>query len=352
MRESCISHRPRQPIAVVRQDYYELVGKDCVAAALLNVFEFWANAAIAANPDEALPWLGERRIKEFEELLIGISTDKQIRARLKVLRQWGFIETRQKHASGQALEYRLRIDRVQSALNTINAQASDPTPVKQPPPPRSSDRTTPVKQPQSPGQTTDPTPVKQPFLYIQEGSKEEGDLFLEDFGNKSEQAIEVEVETQQPDRDTSSPAVDVQTVSISLAPKVTGEDQLSAAPPAENWREFLLVNRRPPWRQADGHFDPLIVDAIHATGGSPGRRNIYDLPNGQKNFVTLKVMLRKLDTAATYSGYSSACPSTQKLSDLWELAMALKTSPATPIASPADLKALATYQSYADALGA
>ena len=48
-RESCIAHPPKQVIAIVRQDYYELMNRDACAAALLNIFEYWANAAIAMN---------------------------------------------------------------------------------------------------------------------------------------------------------------------------------------------------------------------------------------------------------------------------------------------------------------
>jgi hypothetical protein len=49
-RESCIVHRPKQALAIVRQDYYELTGRDACAAALLNIFEYWANAALANDP--------------------------------------------------------------------------------------------------------------------------------------------------------------------------------------------------------------------------------------------------------------------------------------------------------------
>jgi hypothetical protein len=56
-RESCIAHRPKQALAIVRQDYYELTGRDACAAALLNIFEYWANAALAAEPTVERPWI-------------------------------------------------------------------------------------------------------------------------------------------------------------------------------------------------------------------------------------------------------------------------------------------------------
>ena len=81
-RESCIAHPPQQLLAIIRQDYYLLTGRDTCAAALLNIFEYWANAAIAHDPTLERPWLGERPIREFEQMLLGIATDKQIRKRL------------------------------------------------------------------------------------------------------------------------------------------------------------------------------------------------------------------------------------------------------------------------------
>ena len=65
-RESCITHSAKQAIAIVRQDYYELMERDACAAALLNIFEYWANAALAAKPSNSRPWVGERPIREFE----------------------------------------------------------------------------------------------------------------------------------------------------------------------------------------------------------------------------------------------------------------------------------------------
>lgn len=56
-RSSCIDHPPKQILAVVRQDYYALTN-DCIAAALLNLFEYWANAAIAFDPDVENPLVG------------------------------------------------------------------------------------------------------------------------------------------------------------------------------------------------------------------------------------------------------------------------------------------------------
>jgi hypothetical protein len=157
MRESCISHTARQPIAIVRQDYYFLTGRDAVAAAILNIFEYWANAEIAKNPSEVNPWVGIHTIQEFEELLVGIATDKQIRKRLHTLQEAGFIQVRQPLKHRKSLEFRFMVTVVQESLDRRpNGQTTaDPT-VKQPLTQRSNDR-------RPNGQTTaDPT-VKQPL---------------------------------------------------------------------------------------------------------------------------------------------------------------------------------------------
>ena len=115
-RESCISHRPKQAIAIVRQDYYELMDKDACAAALLNIFEYWANAALAADITTKRPWVGARPIREFEQMLLGIATDKQIRKRLALLEAQGFINTRAPAKRGAAKEYQVLIPEIQQAL--------------------------------------------------------------------------------------------------------------------------------------------------------------------------------------------------------------------------------------------
>ena len=123
-RTSCISHPPKQAIAIVRQDYYELMNQDAVAAALLNIFEYWANAALAANPTEARPYLGARPIREFEQLLLGIATDKQIRKRLAILAERGFIQMKRSMRRGFATIYRLMVPEVRSAL-AASGQTTD-----------------------------------------------------------------------------------------------------------------------------------------------------------------------------------------------------------------------------------
>ena len=116
-RTSCITHSPKQAIAIVRQDYYELMERDACAAALLNIFEYWANAVLAAEPDIERPWVGARPVREFERLLLGIATDKQIRKRLTLLEQRGFIQTKPPAKRGAAKEYQVQLPEIQRAIS-------------------------------------------------------------------------------------------------------------------------------------------------------------------------------------------------------------------------------------------
>ena len=115
-RESCIAHRPKQALAIVRQDYYELMDRDACAAALLNIFEYWANAALTADVTVERPWVGARPIREFEQMLLGIATDKQIRKRLALLEARGFIQTKAPAKRGTAKSYRVCVPEIQQAL--------------------------------------------------------------------------------------------------------------------------------------------------------------------------------------------------------------------------------------------
>lgn len=145
--EACIAHPPKQAIAIVRQDYYEIAGRDACGAALLNLFEYWANAAIAKDPTAERPWVGGRPIREFEQMLLGIATDKQIRKRLVRLEALGYIQTAAPARRGMAKAYQVCLPEIQQA---ISALGSDITKIQ-----RSFDRP-------SAGQTTEASPVKQP----------------------------------------------------------------------------------------------------------------------------------------------------------------------------------------------
>ena len=110
-------HPSKQAIAIIRQDYYELMNRDACAAALLNIFEYWANAAISAEPSVERPWVGARPVREFEQLLLGIATDKQIRKRLAILEKRGFITVRAPEQRGAAKSYRVNVPEIQHALD-------------------------------------------------------------------------------------------------------------------------------------------------------------------------------------------------------------------------------------------
>lgn len=168
-REKCISHKARQSIAIVRQDYYELMGRDCVAAAIMNLLEHWADQAIEQGESGDSIYLGRKSIREFQDSLFGISTDKQIRTRLKLIRDLEFadivFDTR-----GLPAAYTFHVNKVQEAINSV--KIGQKTSVKKPrsndltnlgrstEPPRSNDRTTSVDQPPEPRSNDHPSIYK------------------------------------------------------------------------------------------------------------------------------------------------------------------------------------------------
>lgn len=109
-----------------------------------------------------------------------------------------------------------------------------------------------------------------------------------------------------------------------------GGDRFSAAPPLdENWREFYAHSKRPPWRLADGSVHPQMICAYHQTGASPGKGNIFSLPDGTCNEPKVSKILRRLDSAALHSSYSPHDSSTQELQDCWRLACKIATQTTT-----------------------
>ncbi|ESA38514.1 hypothetical protein N836_31735 [Leptolyngbya sp. Heron Island J] len=136
-------------MAVIRQDYYDITA-DAVASALINFFEFRANGVISSNSNQAnsedIP-LGEISIKEFQEALLGLSTDKQIRKRLDYLIQQKIVSRAKK--TGRVTEFVFHIGNTQSAIDHPG-QMTAPYPGHLTKEPRSNDQRTPVKQPHQP----------------------------------------------------------------------------------------------------------------------------------------------------------------------------------------------------------
>ena len=149
MRESCISHKPKSSLLVIREDYFRLTRCDKVLAALLSVFEYWANGEVARswespsrattdsasgsdagasprsgeisknpNSSEESINLGIRTISEFEQLTLWIATDKQIRTKLKGLEELGFISILK--GTGNHTAYTLNISYLQQALDAVD----------------------------------------------------------------------------------------------------------------------------------------------------------------------------------------------------------------------------------------
>lgn len=123
MKKDCIVHLSDSRSITVYNDYRQVVGGDVVAAAILGILGCWAQEAIASSPslvDASVIWVGSRRVAEIEEALCGISTDKQIRTRLKKLEKDGFIKVEGKATDGISKCYCFMRSRVQEELNNLN----------------------------------------------------------------------------------------------------------------------------------------------------------------------------------------------------------------------------------------
>jgi hypothetical protein len=240
-RESCIAHAPKQPLAIVRQDYYELTGRDACAAALLNIFEYWANAALATDPTVERPWVGERPIREFEQRLLGIATDKQIRKRLIMLEDRGFIRTRQPAKRGAAKAYQVAVPELQQAL--IAQMAGDEKPLGS------------NNRPPS-GQMTNAPAVKQPIVL------RSNDRALKRISSEFKPESSSEEILALPDlalldpKTTASPPIQIGSVTYAQAPETIDLAELWATNPGMAKQQIRFI--------APGHKRPEMV--AHGVG--------------------------------------------------------------------------------------
>ena len=119
-RESCIQYPPGDWFVITRQCYRLLMDGDVIAAALLSYFNYRANRQL--DPESShIPetiHLGPISISTFEVGLVHLSSDKQIRNRLKTLAERGFISSNR--MNGKTVDYTFHIKAVQDALNTLS----------------------------------------------------------------------------------------------------------------------------------------------------------------------------------------------------------------------------------------
>ena len=191
MRETCISHKPKQVMAVIRQDYYELT-QDAVSAALLNLFEYLANGTISMQPELTDVPVGEISIPEIQKFLLGLSTDKQIRKRLSYISEQGFISISRK--KGRSPSFVFHSSLTQARLNDPG-QMTAPYPGQMTALPRSNDRTTPVKQPDLP-RSNDHLSIYKKYLKEEERRSEERALK----GETESKPVPIEVLSAEPDQ--------------------------------------------------------------------------------------------------------------------------------------------------------
>lgn len=167
-RESCIQHPQNERLAVIRGAYKEATG-DAVAAAILAYLEYLANGVLARHlePENITQVdLGDLSIREFEDALLSLSTDKQIRKRLDYLEFTGVFQRAKRIGKNSGFTLNISLlqewammrqspKTYQDFLASVKQPRSN-NPGQMTKQPRLNDQTTPVKQPSNPGQMTIP----------------------------------------------------------------------------------------------------------------------------------------------------------------------------------------------------
>jgi len=133
-RTSCIAHKASQQVVIIREDYLSMCDGNHCAAALLNVFEYWmtykldhrdqaqienkiAAAGGAALIDDDL-WV-YKTTDNLKDELLGLFADTKITIALTILKNKGFITTRNNPLYGwdRTLQYLFNTEAVQAAVN-------------------------------------------------------------------------------------------------------------------------------------------------------------------------------------------------------------------------------------------
>ena len=113
VRNSCISHPAREPLAILREGYKIIcAGNEC-AALLLNAFEHLANRYGETWIMRSFPELIDDILEQYGET--------KVRESLKELEKLGFLQSRKNKVipRDQTKEWLLMVDAVQAALNNV-----------------------------------------------------------------------------------------------------------------------------------------------------------------------------------------------------------------------------------------
>jgi hypothetical protein len=334
-RTSCITHRANDRIAVVHLDYWELMGKDTTAAALLGLFEYWANGAIALNPKLAekpvIP-VGAHSIAEIVEMLVGISGEKTIRQKLKILQDKSFISAKGSKADGAAKVYFLNRKNLLDDLGKF----TDPPLGKNADPLGKFTNPTLVNLPTYLGKFTNASiytvstvlgsveePVQEPDLAdpdpppIATRSRDDPsrDRVNPDSSPTTGDAISPTKTILKPTDKTPMDISNPQQVAPVLEPPLSSDQRPEIIPTQENIRSHFWDLEKAPWRDGLMGFNREMVEAVHEImSGLPG----FTLPNGAVNKVAISKHLRRLESGARNNYGNEALKARQDLLDYWD----------------------------------
>lgn len=125
-RVSCIEHPAREPFALLRRDYMELVDGNTAAAMLLSVFEHWTNSRLNTAEERGGDLWIFRTIEELiaADLCGAFGRDRVSKA-LNTLIELGYVERRRNPEKGwdRTWQYLLAIEAVQAAVDGLNKQS-------------------------------------------------------------------------------------------------------------------------------------------------------------------------------------------------------------------------------------
>jgi hypothetical protein len=353
------------------------MNRDTTAAALLGLFEYWANGAIALNPklaEKAVIPVGAHSIAEIVEMLVGISGEKTIRQKLKILQDKTYISAKGSKADGAAKVYFLSRKNLLDDLGKF----TDPPLGKNADPLGKFTDPTLVNLPTYLGKFTkpsiytvstvegsvaeavpgaDPAAPDPPLVATRSRDDPNRDRVDPDSNPTAGDAVSP---TKHPQKPTDSAPMDIsnpQQIATALEAPINPAQNPQIIPSQENIKSSFWDLEKAPWRAGLMSFSDGMIEAVHEImNGLPG----FTLPNGSINKVAISKHLRRLESAARNHYGTEALKARQDLLDYWSHASQIEKRKADAVSpqfaepsepppkhSPPDSEAIAAARNVA-----
>jgi hypothetical protein len=131
-REQQVRQRPKDRLVIIRQSFVEICGGNYVAAALLNECMFIADQRLSAGEPE---WF-QRKASYWVTALQGLASERAIRDAFKTIKSLRLLDFGQANGDQAGAFFRLDVDRLQAAIDGLEADRpqDDPGKIDAPPP--------------------------------------------------------------------------------------------------------------------------------------------------------------------------------------------------------------------------